>query len=247
MKSKDLQNIVLSKYNSGDHPRKIFRDLNGGLALSTVQRWCEMIDKYAAINLYKPPGNTRTVRTKSAIKKVKQRLNRKRRVSERILAKELQMSKTTAHRILVDDLHYRAYKMIQEPTLTEEQKQNRKKFAHWIKNNFNKNDLRKWLFSDEKQFDIDGVYNSQNIRIWAPSRAEANTRGGVKKTRKFPARVMVRLGACSAGLSRLVLLDKGSVNHEVYIEEVLPVALKFGNKALGDYWTFQQDGASAHR
>jgi hypothetical protein len=46
MKSKDLQNVVLSKYNSGDHPRKIFRDLNGGLALSTVQRWCKMIDKY---------------------------------------------------------------------------------------------------------------------------------------------------------------------------------------------------------
>jgi hypothetical protein len=90
------------------------------------------------------------------------------------------------------------------------------------------------------------VYNSQNIRIWAPSRAEANARGGVKKTRKFPARVMVWLGACSAGLSPLVLLDKGSVNHEVYIKEVLPVALKFGNKALGDHWTFQQDGASAH-
>lgn len=32
MKSKDLQNIVLSKYNSGDHPQKIFCDLNGGLA-----------------------------------------------------------------------------------------------------------------------------------------------------------------------------------------------------------------------
>lgn len=87
MKSKDLQNIVLSKYNSGDYPQKIFRDLNGGIALSTVQRWCKMIDKYGGISLMKPPGHTRTVRTKSAIQKGKQRVKRKQKVSEKILAK----------------------------------------------------------------------------------------------------------------------------------------------------------------
>ena len=54
MKSKDLQNIVLSKYNSGDHPREIFRDLNGGLAWRTVQRWRKMINETGAINLSKP-------------------------------------------------------------------------------------------------------------------------------------------------------------------------------------------------
>jgi len=30
MKSKDLQSIVLSKYQKGDTPTKIYRDLNGG-------------------------------------------------------------------------------------------------------------------------------------------------------------------------------------------------------------------------
>ena len=39
MKSEDLQNIVLSKYNSGDQPQQIFRDLNGSLVWRTVQRW----------------------------------------------------------------------------------------------------------------------------------------------------------------------------------------------------------------
>ena len=57
---------------------------------------------------------------------------------------------------------------------------------------------------------------------------------------------MVWLGACSAGLTPLVILDKTSVNHEVYIKEVLPVALKFGNKMLGDDWIYQQDGATPH-
>ena len=215
MKSKDLQNIVLSKYNSGDHPRKIFRDLNGGLAWRTVQRWCKMINETGAINLSKPPGNIRTIRTKAAIQKAKSRLKRKRKISLRILAKELQMSKTSARRTLIDDLGYRPYKFIQEPALTDEQKGDRKKFAHWVKNNFKKSDLSKWLFSDEKIFDIDGVYNSQNDRIWASCRADADARGGIKRKRKFPTKVMVWFGACSAGLTPLVILDKTSVNHKV--------------------------------
>ena len=57
---------------------------------------------------------------------------------------------------------------------------------------------------------------------------------------------MVWLGACSAGLASLVILDKTSVNHEIYIKEVLPVALKFGDKMLGDNWVYQRDGTTPH-
>jgi hypothetical protein len=47
------------------------------------------------------------------------------------------------------------------------------------------------LFSDEKMFDIDGIYNSQNQRIWAASRTEANKRGGIKMKQKFSLKIMV--------------------------------------------------------
>ena len=39
MESKDLQKIVLSKYQNGDTPTEIHRDLNGGIGLSTIKRW----------------------------------------------------------------------------------------------------------------------------------------------------------------------------------------------------------------
>ncbi|CAF4505518.1 unnamed protein product [Rotaria socialis] len=58
--------------------------------------------------------------------------------------------------------------------------------------------------------------------------------------------VMVWLGACSKGVSPLVILENGTVDHERYIQEVLPVALKFGNDMFGDSWTFQQDGGRPH-
>ena len=38
----------------------------------------------------------------------------------------------------------------------------------------------------------------------------------------------------------------GKVNHQNYIKNVLPVALRYGNKYFGRDWTFQQDGARAH-
>lgn len=104
----------------------------------------------------------------------------------------------------------------------------------------------KIVFSDEKMFDIDGVYNSQNDRIWAANRSEANIKGGIRQRRKFPQKVMVWLGVCSKGVSPLVIFEKGTLDHDRYIKEVLPVALKFGNDMFGSHWTFQQDGAKPH-
>ena len=104
----------------------------------------------------------------------------------------------------------------------------------------------KILFSDEKMFDIDGVYNSQNDRIWAASRSDADRRNGVHQKRKFPAKVMVWLSVCSNEASPLLIFKEGTVDHNRYIREVLPVALEYGNKVFGNDWTFQQDGAKPH-
>ncbi|CAF1074311.1 unnamed protein product [Didymodactylos carnosus] len=105
MKSKDLQNVVLSNRQSADHPRKIFRDLNGALSLDTIQIRIKVIQQTRSINLSKPPGRQRTACTKATIRKAKQRLARGKR----------------GH----------AYKVIKEPAITDEQKANRKKFATW--------------------------------------------------------------------------------------------------------------------
>ena len=104
----------------------------------------------------------------------------------------------------------------------------------------------KILSSDKKYFGIDGVSNSQNDRVWAVSRADADEKGGVKQKRKHPQKVMVWLGTCSKGITPLVILNKGTVDHAVYIEKVLTIALKYGNEVLGSDWIFQQDGAKPH-
>ena len=111
------------------------------------------------------PGRLRTIRTKNMIQKVKTRLKRKKRVSSRKLAQEFDISRTSVRRILRTDLGLRPYKKRIVPLMTVAQKLKRKKFANWVRTNFKKENTLKILFSDEKLFDIDGMYNAQNDRI----------------------------------------------------------------------------------
>ena len=63
---------------------------------------------------------------------------------------------------------------------------------------------------------------------------------------KHSEKIMVWLGACSKGITPLVIFNKETVDHAVYIEKVLSVALKHGNEVLGSAWIFQQNGAEPH-
>ena len=102
------------------------------------------------------------------------------------------------------------------------------------------------MFSDEKIFDIDGVCNAQNNRIWAVGRNQADEKAGRKQKRKFIQKFMIWLEVCSKGVRPLVILDKGTIDHDRCIKEVLPVAIKYGNKIFDDDWTYQQDNATPH-
>ena len=83
-------------------------------------------------------------------------------MSSRKLARELAISRTSIQRILCKDLVLRAYKIKVEPSLSDEQSKKRVQFANWIRTKFRKEDIMRIVVSDEKMFDIDGIYNSQN-------------------------------------------------------------------------------------
>ena len=88
MKTKDLQKLVLSKYDNDDRTTEIFRDLNGAISLSTIERWCRRIHEVGIIDLVNPCGCSRTIRTKAVIQKIKRRLNRRKPLSSRKLARD---------------------------------------------------------------------------------------------------------------------------------------------------------------
>ena len=100
MKSKDLQKLILSKYETGQIPKKVFEDLNGAVSYPTVKRWYKMIRETGAIDASKPSGCHRTVRTKATIQKIKRKSKSGKRTSCRKLALEIDMPFSSAYRIV---------------------------------------------------------------------------------------------------------------------------------------------------
>ena len=127
MKSKDLQKLVLSKYEAGQTPKEIFQDLNGTVSYPTVKRHCKMIRDTGTRALSKPFGCHRTVHTKAAIQKIKRKSKGSKRISCRKLALEMDMSSfSSAYRILRQTLEMKPYKIAVEPLLKDEHKAQRK-------------------------------------------------------------------------------------------------------------------------
>ncbi|CAM4772912.1 unnamed protein product [Rotaria magnacalcarata] len=226
MKSTDIQKIVETKYENGDDPTKIFRDLAGAVSLPTIKLWIKMINTTGSITLSSPPDCPRTIRTNAAIVKVKNCLSQKKRASTQKLAKDMKISRTSVQRILGEDLGCKPYKKTKQPKLTNLQK--------------------KLGGLNEKFFDLDGIYNSQNDRVWTVNGGEVDRKGGFHEKTKYPGKVMVWLGACAEGLTTPIILENRTMDAEVYINEVLPIALESGDRMLGSDWTYQQDGARPH-
>ena len=112
MKSKDLQKLVLSKYEAGQTSKKIFEDSNGEVSYPTVKRWCKMIRETDTIDLSELSGCQRTVRTKAAIQKIKRKSQGGKRIPCGKLALEMDMSFSSAYRILRKDLKMVSYKKL---------------------------------------------------------------------------------------------------------------------------------------
>ena len=43
-----------------------------------------------------------------------------------------------------------------------------------------------------------------------------------------------------------MIFESGTLDHNRYIKDVLPVALKYDNDMFGNFWAFQQDDAKSH-
>ena len=102
------------------------------------------------------------------------------------------------------------------------------------------------MFSDEKWFDADGQMNSKNDIIYAENREHANSIGGLNLRTIFPFKVMMWSGITCNSVSEVVVLpSKKSFTADFYIEKIIPIIKRDGNRLIGDNFVSQQDGASS--
>ena len=96
-------NFVFSKIQKKEQP-KIFDDLNGTVKLRTIERWCKSFRETSSIDLKRSPGRPQTIRTKTTIRTVKRKMNRKIPLAAVKLEADMNLSETTVRRVLKKDL-----------------------------------------------------------------------------------------------------------------------------------------------
>ncbi len=129
-----------------------------------------------------------------------------------------------------------------KPLLNQKQRQ---KHLNWAKEkkNWTVAQWYKVLFSDESQFCIS--FGNQGPRVWRKS-GEAQNRGCLKSSVKFPQSVMIWADMSSAGVGPLCFL-KSTVKAAIYNEILEHLMLPSVDKLYGDAdFIFQQDFAPAH-
>ena len=96
-------------------------------------------------------------------------------------------------------------------------------------------------------YDQDDQCNRQKDCVYAESREAANEDFGTRPVHQFPFKVMVWAGITFNGVADIViLLQKMTSDADFYIENVLTVVKRDGNRLIGTNFTFQQDGAKPH-
>jgi len=247
MNNQSQRAAIIELHSSGNRICEIVRQL--GIAKGTV---CRTISRFRELgNLEDRPrsGRPTTADTPRNRNIIRNRIRRNSKRSKRKMARDLQIDEKSVRNIVKKKLKLHSYKMQKAHLLTEKMKQDRLKKAEDLKRRFGRGAHRTILFSDEKLFTIEEVFNKQNVRVLAHDISAANIAGRLATRSAHPASVMVWAGITADGKTPLVFVDQGvKINKENYREEILEKVVEpwtqghFGNRR----WTFQQDSAPAH-
>lgn len=107
-------------------------------------------------------GRPRTARTLQAIKAVEVRIRRNPLRKQKIISREMNISKISMSRILKRDLGLYAYKRHTSHLLTEALQAKRKSESEELRRQYAKNAHRRITITDEKIFTVEESFNKQN-------------------------------------------------------------------------------------
>lgn len=185
-----------------------------------------------------------TVRTDENLERVIHYQERDPTNSIRGASRDLNISRSTIHRIYRKDLGIFPYKIQTYQRLNDEKVSKRFQFSSDFLQEIDDKtiDVHKIIFTDEAHFWSDGYVNKQNYRICGSERPE------IIQTRPVhPNKVTVWAGICSDGIIGPIFVPKGkTVDRKVYnlILKEAPPSLK--DKNWVEEYFFHQDGATCH-
>lgn len=211
----------------------------------TILKWVRTFRVKAAARSY--PSSTRKKRTRNpdAIKSVKDAITENSRASIRRLAAATSISRSSLQRILRLDLELYPYKIQLGQALKPQDYQTRLEFCETM---LAQQELfTNIIFSDEAHFQLHGVVNKQNCRIWASQNPQE-----IIVTPLHPQKLTVWAGLASWGIVGPYFFQDINgktinVTTQTYgqLLSSLPGMLA-QHDGFNDRTWFQQDGAPPH-
>jgi len=225
-------------------------------SLEGLKSLIRKIDSMGDIRRRPGSGRPRSVRTANVVDEVEDLVLSQENApgshsTQRQTARQVGISVTSVNRIVNKDLRLKCHKKRRAHELSDANKKARLNCCRKL--------LRKYpvamtnfiWFTDEKLFTVASPSNTQNDRVYAPE--------GVRKKSIEPQRLlrcrptfsqslMVSVGVSALGRTDLHFIDRGvKINGQHYRDVLLKQNLLPDIRQHSDYFTFQQDGAPAHR
>ncbi|EYC41234.1 hypothetical protein Y032_0576g216 [Ancylostoma ceylanicum] len=246
----DNHSTIVALYRSGKKPLQIFKELKSvGVSQSQVYRTIKRYLETGSSKRRYGGRRRRTVRIAANIGRLRKRLQRNPRQSSRKLSKGTGVSRSTVMRIINEDLGLRPLKLQKVQELSSAQKRNRLTRSRLLLRRAPNGELESMVFSDEKIFTVEQVWNKQNDRLWLKGKNSVSSSQFNVTRKQGPPSIMVWAGITESGRTPLVFLEKRSkMNAELYRFLVLKTHLKpWAEKHFGNArWIFQQGSAPCH-
>lgn len=167
-------------------------------------------------------------------------------LSQRKIAEDLGVGRSSIQRIQ-RRLGLKAFKRIKVSTRDATVRQKRKTRCRYLLDKFSKNDIKRIVFSDEKDFTLEIAQNHHNDVVYGTKKKLIHENRLYRCSSRFSRKVMVLGGVSWNGKTRLHFIEEKSVNSQTYLrylqEQFIP---DFCTLYPDHNYIFQQDGATAH-
>lgn len=224
---------------------------------SGLDKLLKKIDTVQSVKRVIGSGRPRSVRTNEVINAVdelalSQETKPQTHRTIRQISRELNIHRSSVHRIIKSDLRLKCLKKIRAQELSTANKLMRVDRAKKLLRKYPNHSVDFIWFSDEKLFTIATPSNTQNDRLYVPLGVTKKQVSGERLLRTRPSfskSVMVAVAVSVLGCTNVHFLEPGvKIDGKYYRETVLQeMLLPDIRRISGDFFTFQQDSAPAHR
>lgn len=169
--------------------------------------------------------------------------------SQRKISRKLGISRWAVQNIIEKDLKLKPFKRICSSRKTPNIKQKRKTRSRKLLDKFSRDEVKRIVFTDEKDFSLEIPINKKNDVVYGAKKSDIPLSRLYHEENRFSKKVMVSAGVSWNGKTRIHFINTNTVkvNADRYLtlleNDLLPDC-----RALhrGGEFIFQQDGATSH-